>query len=157
MVTFTLVLIVLPRNRPALIFPTTLAVITPGAPLTIDVLSVEVEVLALFQVILTVVFVGPAARVPQVLGFVPLVEPFDVPLVTPLVPVHDLTGRLKLVVWIFGVVPRPGENVTKPDGFAHVRTVAAPAGCADSTPIGAINAMAMPIPNTLFNFNAVTP
>jgi hypothetical protein len=63
-----------------------------------------------------------------------------------------VTGRLKLVVWIFGVLPRPGVNVTLPEGFAQVRTVAAPAGCAASTPIGVINAMAMPIPKTFFNF-----
>jgi hypothetical protein len=63
-----------------------------------------------------------------------------------------LTGRLKLVVWIFFVAPRPGVNVTKPDGFAHVTIVAAPAGADVSRPIGAIRPMASPTPKTLFNF-----
>src|SRR5689334_25212798 len=103
------------------------------------VASVETDVLPVFHVIVTFVFAadGLVANVVQVWGLVPLVEPFDVPPVTP-PPLQFLTGSLKLVVWIFGVDERPGVNVTVPDGGAHVTIAAAPAGCADSTPIGAI-------------------
>jgi hypothetical protein len=105
-----------------------------------------------FHVIVTFVFAadGLVANVVQVWGLVPLVEPFDVPLVTP-PPLQFLTGRLNDVVWIFGTDERPGVNVTVPEGGEHVTIATAPAGWAASTPTGAISAMARPSPATFFN------
>ena len=121
-VTFTLVLSVLLRNKPFVTFPTTVAVIPPAVVVTV-VVSFATEVFLLFHVMVTLVMVLPAcANVAQFCGFVPFAEPFDVPLVMPAVPLQPLTGRLNFVVWIFFVVPRPGTNVTEPEGFAHVRT-----------------------------------
>src|ERR1043165_5821494 len=97
-VTFTLVLTVLLRNRPLVTLPTTVAVIPLAAAVTV-VVSLATEVFLLFHVMVTFVMVFPAwAKVVQFWGFVPLAEPFDVPLAPPGVPLQAVTGRVKFVV-----------------------------------------------------------
>src|SRR5258705_11901632 len=74
-VTFTLVLIVLPRNWPLLIFPDTVAMSEPPDDETL-VASFAVDVFVVFHVIVTVVVaaLGSEANVAQFCAFVPLVE-----------------------------------------------------------------------------------
>jgi hypothetical protein len=81
--------------------------------------------------------VGSDAHVPFLAD---TMVPLAVPLVTPGVPLHALSGSLTAIVFAVGMLLRPGDTATLTCGMVQLRPLAAPTGATPNAPIGMMSA-----------------
>ena len=145
-----------PLNVPVAILPVTVEVMVPAA-IFVAVLAIRVDAPAGFHAIDAVSFNGvfDVASDATVIGVV-LSEPLKTALVTP-PPLQPVIGRFTVMVWIVGVLVRPGLSEILPDAPLHVvPATAAPPGAAAERPIGTSNAIAVINPSIFFMQNPLS-